>query len=112
MNIKAIIKKNILAVVAVALITGFSAFKMAETPKSEVQTSQWLFQPAGSSTDQDDPDNYIPFNPSEHTDCGGSSESLCSIMAPEDGSSNKPLLDPNVPVTVNESFYSPTRRTE
>lgn len=43
MNIKAIIKKNILAIVAVATITGFSAFKLAEHKDSEATQSQFWF---------------------------------------------------------------------
>ena len=39
MNTTAFIRKNILAAVAVALIAGFSAFKIIESPK--VQQSNW-----------------------------------------------------------------------
>lgn len=50
MNIKAFIKKNILAALAVALITGFSAFKMAEA-ETDTQAQSMLWYPVESNGD-------------------------------------------------------------
>lgn len=106
------IKNYAMALVALVIAaTSITLMSFSEKGNEKI-FSQWYFQPVGSSTDQDDPNNYVPFNPTVHTDCGGESENLCSIIAPENESTNKPQLDPNVPVTINELQYSPTRRME
>lgn len=50
MNTKAFIKKNILAAVAVALITSFSAFKMAEV-ETDTKVQSMLWYPVDSDGD-------------------------------------------------------------
>lgn len=114
----ATLKNNWLRAGITLTVLLFSAFIIvnAMINKSKVQLSktaspqEWAFQPVGSSTDMNDQNNYVPYDPLIHTDCGGTSNQLCTITAEEDGTTNKPLLNPSKPVTLTESYYSPTRK--
>src|SRR5690606_25532216 len=86
--------------------------KVVEAKKNQPKAAlrEWAFQPVGSSTDMDDPNNYVPYDPQEHGSCAGGTNELCTIQAEEDSGTNKPLLNPSIPVTPSQAFYSPTTK--
>ncbi len=89
-----------MAIVAVIMVVGFSAFKVGEMTKvagvSKVYTS-WYFM----GGDETNPSHYTD-DESQAPDCVGTQEIICEILAPEDLVSGGPDLNaPSDPNDVN-----------
>jgi|SRR5690554_2822632 len=97
-TMKKVIKSYMMAIVAVMLVAGFSAFKVVESPKIYQDDLPedfipWYFT-GDDEDDVNDPTKYTQ-NPSQAPDCIGLEEVVCEIYAPE-GSSGQPDLDAHI----------------
>lgn len=94
MNTKGFIRKNILAVLAVALITGFSAFKAVE--KATLAEVWFLFDSplnpgdAGYEDAVTNPDNYIYTEATSAPDDCEDTERVCAVKATPDSNQEIP----------------------
>lgn len=87
-----------MAIVAVMLVAGFSAFKVVESPKIYQDDLPedfipWYFT-GDDEDDVNDPQKYTQ-NPSQAPNCEGLKEVVCEIYAPE-GSPGQPDLDAHI----------------
>lgn len=93
---KKIIQQYLMAIVAVMMVIGFSAFKVVDTLNDNPEYVSWYF-----TGEHEDDVIYPEFYSDEDPEiCGEDDEVVCEIKAPE-GLSGKPDLsapsDPNNP---------------